>query len=178
MKKIEFGFSNDYDPKGSWEGIGIKPGLLLTDAEYYGAIKYEDNSYIVAKVVEDEYGRFPHLLGNFIVRPAIADMYVDGSGTIFLDQEETMVTKQLESRLNSSQVKDRINDIDDVLNNCYGVHMADKSFRMITMDSDTVITTSITHEAFEMKNTYLKGCRASFSKLQEQLIGLNNSYKR
>lgn len=178
MKKVEFGFSNDYDPKGSWEGIGIKPGLLLTDAEYYGAVKYDDNSYIVAKITEDEYGRFPHLLGNFIVRPAVADMYVDGSGTIFLDQEETMVTRQLEERLNSSHVKDGIKNIDDVLSNCYGVHMADKSFKILTMDSDTVLTTSITHEAFERKNTCLKDCRKSFSELQEQLMGLNNGYKR
>lgn len=178
MKKIEFGFSNDYDSKGSWEGIGIKPGLLLTDAEYYGTVKYEDNSYIVAKVTEDEYGRFPHLVGNFIVRPAIADMYVDGSGTVFLDQEENIVTRQLEECLNSSQVRDRIKDIDDVLNNCYGVHIADKSFRVLTMDSDTVLTTSITHEAFERKNTALKSCRKSFSDLQEQLMGLNNGYKR
>lgn len=24
MKKIEFGYANDQEPKGSWQGIGIK----------------------------------------------------------------------------------------------------------------------------------------------------------
>ena len=34
-KMIRFGFSNDKNPSGSWEGIGIKQDMLLTDAEYY-----------------------------------------------------------------------------------------------------------------------------------------------
>ena len=33
MKKIEFGFSNDANPAGSHEGIGIKPGLFLWVAD-------------------------------------------------------------------------------------------------------------------------------------------------
>ena len=49
MKIIEFGYSNDVNPKGSWEGIGIKEGLMLTEADYYGVVKYEDNSYLIAK---------------------------------------------------------------------------------------------------------------------------------
>ena len=177
MKKIEFGFTNFFDGKGPWEGIGIKPGLFLTDAEYYGAIQYEDNSYIVAKVTKDEYGRIPHLLGKFIVRPAIADMYVDGSGNIYLDQEESLISQLLEARLNEPQVRDRISNINGVLNNCNGVDMADRSFEFLTLD-DRVITTSITHEAFERKNEALKSCRYSFSDLQEQLLSMNNNYRR
>lgn len=177
MKRIDFGFSNDFDPKGSWEGIGIKPGLLLTDAEYYGAIKYETNSYIVAKVVKDEYGRFPHLVDKFIVRPAIADLYVDGSGIIFLDQEESIISHQLESRLNEPQIRERVSDINGVLNNCNGVHMADMSFKFLTL-GDRIVTTSITHEAFERKNSALKSCKGTFSQIQEQILNVNNNYSR
>ena len=177
MKKIEFGYSNDLEPTGSHEGMGLKPGLFLTDAEYYGAIKYEDNSYIVAKVTKDEYGRFPHLLGNFIVRPAIADMYVDGSGTIFLDQEESMISQQLEARLNNPQIKDRISNIIDVKNYCNGVYMADRSFKYLTLD-DSFSACSIRHEAFERKNEALKSCSGSFSQLQEEILRMENSYKR
>ena len=177
MKKIEFGHSNDFNPKGSWEGIGIKPGLMLTEAEYYGTIKYEENSYIVARVTKDEYARFPHLLGNFIVRPAIADLYADGSGNIFLDQEESIVTRQLETHLNDPRIKDRINNINDVFNNCNGVHMADMSFKFLTL-GDRFISTSITHEAFERKNEALKKCRKSFSQMQEQLMYFDNAHKR
>jgi len=177
MKKIEFGFANDYDPKGAWEGIGIKPGLLLTDAEYYGAIKYEDNSYIVAKVTKDEYGRFPHLVNKFIVRPAIADLYVDGSGVIFLDQEESLVSQQLETHLNIPQISERISDINSIINNCAGVHTADMSFKFLTL-GDNFLTTSITHDAFERKNTALKSCKGSFSQIQEQLLSVKNNYSR
>lgn len=41
----------------------------------------------MAKILEDEYGRYPGLVGNFIVRSALADMYPDGSGIMYLDQE-------------------------------------------------------------------------------------------
>ena len=177
MKKIEFYFNNQPDALGPVDGWGIKPGLLLPDAEYYGAIKYEDNSYIVAKVTKDEYGRFPHLMGKFIVRPAIADLYVDGSGNLFLDQEESLTTQQLEARLNEPQISERVFDINGVLNNCNGVHMADMAFKFLTL-GDTFIATSITHEAFERKNSALKSCRGSFSQIQEQLLSVNNNYSR
>lgn len=177
MKKIEFGFSNDVDPKGSWEGIGIKSGLLLTDAEYYGAIKYEGDSYIIAKVTKDEYNRFPHLLENFIVRPAIADLYVDGSGTIFLDQKESLISQKLEIYLNTPQIKERISNIDDILKICNGVHKADKAFTFLTSE-DNFITTSITHETFERKNEALKNCKGSFSEMQEQILSMNDNYMR
>ena len=85
MKKIEFGFANDAEPKGSWQGIGIKDGLLLTDAVYYGAISFNGNNFIVAKVDNDEYNRFPSLLDKFIVRDAVVDVYADGSNTLFLN---------------------------------------------------------------------------------------------
>lgn len=177
MKKIEFYFNNQPDALGPVDGLGIKPGLLLPNAEYYGAIKYEDNSYIVAKVTKDEYGVFPHLMGKFIVRPAIADLYVDGSGNLFLDQEESIISHHLESRLNEPLVSERISDINGILNNCNDVHMADKSFHFLTL-GDTFVATSITHEAFEKKNSALKSCRGSFSQIQEQLLSANNNYSR
>lgn len=177
MKKIDFGFSNDFDPKGSWEGIGIKPGLLLTTADYYGAIKYENNSYIVAKVGKDESDSFPQLVDRFIVRPAIADLYVDGSGIIFLDQEESIISRQLESRLNEPQISERVFDINSVVNNCNGVHIADMSFMFLTL-GDRIVATSITHEVFERKNSALKSCRGTFSQTQEKLLDVDNNYSR
>ena len=75
MKKIEFGFANEQNPRGSWEGIGIKPGLLLNEADYYGVVNVNRDSYIVAKVTKDDNNRYPQLLDKFIVRQAIADIY-------------------------------------------------------------------------------------------------------
>lgn len=178
MKKIEFGFENSTNPKGTWEGIGIKPNLLLINAEYYGAIKYEKNSFIVAKVIEDQYGRYPHLLNNFIVRPAIADLYVDGSGIIYLDQEQSLESEQIEKHLNSEQVKDKIKDSKDIFTYCNDVYPADMSFTFLTL-GDTVITTSIQHDVFEEKNNALKSCRSSFSQLQQDYqLSQNNEFKR
>lgn len=168
MKQIQFGYSNDIDPKGSHEGIGIKPGLLLTEADYYGAVEYEGNSYIIAKVIEDKYNRYPQLVGNFIVRDAIADMYVDGSGCLFLNQQQSHVAQQLESYLNKENIKSRITNVTDVLNFCNGFRRANKMFTLLEMDS-YFSATSILKEAFEEKNTALKNCHQSFSQLQMSL---------
>lgn len=177
MKKIKFGYTNDSYPTGSHESMWINPDLPLCDADYYGAVKYENDSYIVAKVTDDKYGRYPHLLGNFIVRPAIADMYVDGSGNIFLDKEESEISKQMEQHLNNPEIRDRISDINDVKNYCRGTYMADKSFQFLALN-DVVYTCSIRHEIFERKNEALKRCQNSFSQLQEKLLSIENSYKR
>mgnify|MGYP003290862550 CR=1 FL=1 len=177
MKRIEFGFANEMNPRGSWEGIGIKPGVMLTEADYYGAVKYDSDSYVVAKVTSDEYGNCPNLLGNFIVRPAIADLYPDGSGIIFLDQEESSISQQIEASLNRSYVKNEISDIKDVYRYCNGVTQCDKSFLLLTMD-DNFMVTSILHEVFERKNNALKSCHDTFSQLQEQVTNVEQQYKR
>lgn len=174
MKKIEFGFSNDGNPTGSWEGIGIKEGLLLTDADYYGTIEYEGNNYIVTKVVDDQYNRYPQLLGKFIVRQALCDLYADGSANLMLNQEETPVTSLLENYLNSMQVKDNINSIEDILNYVNGVHQSPRSFRLIELD-DIIKAVSIIPEVFEAKNTAINSCTMSVSELK---ISLSNSYNR
>lgn len=165
MQKIEFGFANEANPKGTWEGIGIKPNTLLTEADFYGTVKLERDSYIIAKVTEDKYNNYPQLVGKFLVRPAIADLYPDGSGIIFLDQEQSLEAYQLEDYLNSPQVKDKIFSIEDIIKLSNGVVPADKAFSMLT-DQDRVVTTSITHEVFERKNNALKNCHLSFSELQ------------
>lgn len=177
MKKIEFGYANDIDPKGSWEGIGIKQGLLLIEADYYGAIQYEGNSYIVAKVTEDKYGRFPDMVDKFIVRNAVVDIYADGSSTLFLNQEESLESKQFERYLNMEQLKDKVNNVSDVLNFINGVYAPNKSFRLLEMD-DKIIATSITNEAFEVKNEAIKNCRQTISEMQRHIQEQTNSISR
>ena len=177
MKKIEFGFANEIEPKGSWEGIGIKEGLLLTEADYYGAIEYDGNSYIVAKVVEDKYGRYPELLNNFIVRGALVDMYADGSNTLFIDQERTFEAEQIEKYFNNALTNKDINNIGDILTNVNGLNKANKLFTLMEMD-ERIIATSITHEAFEVKNEAIKSCRQSFSDMQRHIQEQTNSINR
>ena len=168
MKKIEFGFSNDKSPTGSWQGIGIKEGLMLTEAMYYGAVQYDGNNYIIAKVVEDTYNRFPNLKGNFIVRQALCDIYADGSSVLMLNQDESIVTKKMEEYLNSNQVKDKINGYDDIIKLVSGIHRAPNSFLLAELDS-TIIATSILPEVFEEKNYNIKNCHSPISELQGSL---------
>lgn len=176
MKKIEFGFANDREATGQWQGIGIKEGLLLTDDEYYGAINYGRDSFIVAKVVKDEYGRYPELVDNFIVRPAIADIYPDGSGILYLDQEQSRIGEEIERYLNS--VKNRISDYNDILRYCDFVQRGNKLFNLID-DGDTIVATSIKHDIFEIKNTALKNCHHTFSNLQRQYeLSNSNGFSR
>lgn len=174
MKQIGFGYSNDVDPKGSYEGIGIKPGLLLTEADYYGSIKFEDNYYIVAKVTKDEYNKYPQLLNKFIVRQALCDLYADGSAVMMLNQEETYATRLLENYLNNPQIKDKITTIEDVINSSNGIHRSSNAFILGELGyNGKIISTSIMPDVFERKNSAINSCHHTISNMQEQI---NNNY--
>ena len=149
MKKIEFGFANEKKPTGSWQGTGINEQLAVTDAEYYGAVKFDGNSYIIAKVTEDRYGHWPNLVGKFIVRPAVANVYDDGSGIMFLDQEQSLRGRQIENFLNNPQFKDKIRNLDDIVNFIKnGISKNNEPFDACTI-MDSYVATSIKHEEFE-----------------------------
>jgi len=148
MDKIKFGFANEMNPPGSWQGIGIKDGLLLLDADYYGEISYLDEDYIVAKVVEDEYDRFPELLNKFIVRPAVRRTYKDGSGILLLNQEENDQSRDLEALLNSEGVKEKITSNEDI--KALSSEIKDASFDTNDLIyNNELISTSIVQEAFD-----------------------------
>ena len=171
MKKVEFGFSNDVDPKGSWEGIGIKNGLLLTEADYYGCFNVADDTYMLAKVTNDEHNRYPELKDRFIVRPAIYDMYKDGSGFLMLDQEESVVSNKLETLFNNPHIKDKITTIQDIPKYCEGAKNAPICYKLIEMvpDEMKINATSITHISFDKKNEAIKACHSTISEMQNSL---------
>ncbi len=176
MKKIEFGFANEKDPKGSWQGIGINPNLMLLEAQYFGAVCYGNEYLIVAKVTKDKYSKHPQLLNKFIVREALVDLYKDGSGILFLNQEESLPARQLEAILNDQRYIDRFHNLEDV-KRFLPVSSATKAFDMISSDSK-IISTSITPEAFNDKKDAIYRCRGSFSDLQKQLDRYSNSFRR
>ena len=151
MRKIEFGYSNDLNTKGSWQGIGINPEVFLTSANYYGTIAVGADCFVVSKVVEDEYGRYPELLNKFIVRDAIYDLYPDGSGTLMLDQEVSEYAKQLEETLNTSRIKYKIGTVNDIFKNVAGINKPNHSFELMENDMAKypIIATSVRHSVFE-----------------------------
>ena len=170
MKKIEFGFN---ESAGSiWEGIGIKKGTMLLDADYYGAISFNGDNYIVAKVVDDEYNRYPGLLNKFIVRQALCDLYADGSAILLLNAEETESTMRLEHSLNNEGLKDKINSIEDIVGLSREIHGAPLAFTLIDLGKE-VMATSIPEEAFNLKNEAIKHCHESIADLQ---MAKNNNY--
>ena len=171
MKKIDFGYDNSIDPKGSHEGIGIVPGTFLLEGEYIGSMEYDGNFYIVARVLD--YVNEKYKSDSIIVRDAIVDLYVDGSGCMLLDQEQSMEASMFENYLNRSDVRGKISNIQDVYNNLSGVHMTNNAFLMQEMHNQ-IISSSILHEIFEKKKNILKNCHRSFSGMQETIIELEN----
>ena len=170
MKKIEFGFSNDAVPTGQWEGIGIAPGLILTDAEYYGSFSIDGYNFIVAKPTSDEYGNYPDMVGKFIVREALVDLYADGSSNVFLNQDvssgvEGRFGELLDRAAQSGTIKSGEDFIIDVARIAIpNAHGTSKAFKLAEMD-ERIIATSITPEAFKAKKEALKNCHQSFSQL-------------
>ena len=176
MQRMEFGYSNDKNPTGSWEGIGLKHGLMLTEADYFGAVKMDGDQFVVVKVTEDEYNRYPELLGKFMVIPAIADLYPDGSGNIFLSQEGNDVSEQLQTYLNRSAYKDTFTSVDDFIGAISGLSRADRSFDFLTnpnYNEGNIVVTSILPAAFEKKKNAINHCQGSFSSLSQQIMDMH-----
>lgn len=176
MKKIEFGYSNDDNPKGSWEGIGICNGEMLLDGSYYGVIGINGDNYIVSKITDLEMNsNVPQYSNNFVVRKAMCDVYKDGSAVLYLDQDKSSFTTNIEQYLN--RIKDKIFDIDDVIKYCkdFGIHRGNKLFSLLD-DEPRIISTSIKHDVFEERNDAVKNCRLSFSELASQ--GISRLYGR
>ena len=164
MKAIEFGYDNSIEPTGSYEGIGIRPGLMLCDAQYIGTIMYEGNHYMIAKAIKDTNGNYPELLGKFVVREALYDVYPDGSGVYMIEQEENETANNIATFLNNPAINDKIDTVEDVYDYISEARPALRIFKLAEID-DIILCTAITSEAFEIKNNAIKNCHASFSQI-------------
>ena len=175
MKKVEFGFANDVDPKGSWQGIGLREGLLITDGEYIGAISCCNDTYIVAKIEECQ--NHPEYVGKYIARKALYDMYPDGSGILFLNQKEDYITQKIEALINRSAQSQDISSIEDIIRLSEGFGKASRLFQLAETEGEKVFTCSITAPAFEEKNELLKSCHGSLSQMAKELKELESQRK-
>lgn len=177
MKKIEFGYSNADEPTGAWEALTIKEGTYLYEAEYYGTVRFDDAYYMVSKVNEDKYNRYPNLVGKFIVREALMDVYPDASIVMFLDSNETSVSNQLETYLNMNGIRENISTYDDIFKYLNGVGKNIGFFSLLDL-KDKVTATSIRHNVFESKKQVIQNCRDSFYGMQLRLNELENIKQR
>lgn len=169
MKKVNFGYSNDAKPSGSWEGVGLSPYSSLVVADYCGAFKSGNDHYVVVKVAEDEVYAQPEFLGKYFVLPAVADLYCDGSGSIFVSQDSTAVSRHMEEILNESENKDRFTNIRNIIDEMrwyMDAYRCDRAFEIITdYEYDYIKMLGITKKAFDRKNTAYKNCRSSITEL-------------
>lgn len=177
MKQIEFGYDMSMNPTGSHEGIGIAPGLMLTSADYYGVVSYDGNEHVVVKVTEDKYDKYPQLLDKFVVIDSAYDLYADGSGVLFLDQDQSVTSRQIEERINSDELKGKITNIGDVINYCGGgLAPAPIKYKLLEVYEEMpVVSTAIRHSVFEAKRDVIKNCHKSISDMQTEL---SNDYTR
>ncbi len=155
MLKIRFGFADSMNNFQGQEGIGIKDGVLLTYADYYGIINYSGSDYLVAKAIEDESNNCPELVGNFIVRPATLHQYNDGSEELVLNQEENNESKMLEKRLNNPVTKEMITSKEDILGIDSSIEEGSFGAEYLALGNE-ISATSITDEAFKREVEEIK----------------------
>jgi len=176
MKKIEFGHANDATPTGSWQALGIQPDLMLCDAEFIGTIAHQDERYIVARVDKDEYNHYPELLGKFIVRDSVVDLFADGSTILYLNQQQSVSAQTIQKYLNMESIKGQITEVNDIPRYLNGVYVSpEKKDKLIEMDSK-IIATSITPEAFAAKRNAIKNCHKPFSHYGEPTLEKEKTY--
>lgn len=89
MSKIDFGYFNDNNPKGMWEGIGISPTDNIIKAEFMDVIGLNGRFYLVSKV-DMAFKSVEYKVGTIDVWEIISDLYPNGSGVIFANQEKTI----------------------------------------------------------------------------------------
>lgn len=171
MKSVHFGSENSSNPTGMHENIGVGEGNnIIVKGDFIGVINIGDNNYLVARTTmafnDDQ-------VGKITVRRAIADIYPDGSGILYLDQLHSNDCKKLEELLNSNRAQTLLNEGKCVTDIC-DAHMPDRCFDMLTSEQylgqyADIVATAIRHEVFEKKKADINGRKDTFSNLQRKI---------
>lgn len=170
MSKIDFGYSNDNNPTGIWEGMGASPDHDIINAEFMDVIRFNERVYLVSKVGTV----FPGLenkVGTIDVREIIADLYPDGSSIIYSNQEKNNDCIKLENALaNAKNLFDRGFSVKQICK----AHIPDKCYKyLFETDSEfPILVTGIKPNVFEEKRELISKCRSSFSNMQQQLMDM------
>ena len=139
MKKIDYGYNLSNNPVGSFEGIGINPlseGPIT--AEFLGIIDYDGEDYLIGRTTlafKDD----PNYLGKITARRATAEIYPDGTGTVFIDMDENDKTRKIEEVLNEKDIKE--GTLNKIVNHRYDS----------VIDGNEITATAIKTEVFDKK---------------------------
>ena len=139
MTKVDYGFNLSEEPVGAFEGLGINEKTEgPVTADFLGIIKYSGEDYLIGRTTmafKDD----PRYLGKITARRATAEIYPDGTGTIFLDINENDTTRKLEEEFNSKNTTTE--SLSSMINHRYD---------SVTM-GDEITATSIRTVVFEKK---------------------------
>ena len=165
MKMIDFGREEKENPKGAFDEIGTKDGILngffIDFAGVGGSI------YVVSKVI-NVFQDSRLKVGEYYVKEAIVDLYANGSGVLFINSGNNEMCLLLEERLNKPEVKSMIEN-GRGLSLILGSYMAPKAFDAVTEGRD-IMATEISEEVFNRKKELINSCHESISEMQERLL--------
>jgi len=166
MRRINLKYSNNaYD---SYQKTTSNSKNQTIIASYYGIIKHYNDYFLIAKDIGKN--------SNFIIRPSIIDIYINGSVDIILDEKKSSRAEQIEQYLNQLSFKDSIKDINDIIYIFKNISLVDTLFPFLSIEH-TLNATIIPHEDFERKNDIIKNCNESLLQLKEKTMELENNYK-
>lgn len=167
MKKVHFGYENSNRPVGSFEGLGVSDEAKgPIQGNFIGILNYMDKDFLITKV-SLAYKTVENQVGKIDVRDAIADIYPDGSGVLYIDRQKSDECLQLENLFNDEKTKELLQKGVSI-NNIFTGGILSFAFECVTK-SDVILATSIKHEIFEKKKQLISCCNHSFSDLQQEI---------
>ena len=174
-KIVSFGFDSSPNPTGQFEAPGLNEHKTIGPirGEFLGFIGYNGENYLVSKVIETYDSE--DQIGKIDVRRALADIYPDGYGKLYLDSAHTLGCRTFERILNSERTKDKL-DRGISLDKIVPDNSFPFAFNCVTQ-LDYFNAIGISHEAFERKKALINGNYKTFSQLQEEIentLGENN----
>ena len=167
MKKIDFGSDDSLRPTGSWKSLGLGNGVV--SGELVGLFNFGGEDYIVTKV-GNTFPDSKYEENDMMVSRAIADLYKDGSGNIFVDQGDSFVCRDFEELLNSEKAHTLLDKGVPIVDICNGYPVSD-AFRVL-LDRYSISAVAISHEVFENKKRQLSQCHSSFSDMMAEMESL------
>lgn len=153
------------NPHCAFEGIGLMPSATgAVSGELIGTVNLNSKDYIIFKNTLT-FGN--ENLGEIGVREALVDLYHDGSGILWLNQEQSSECRQLEHLLSMESSKKILDNDIPVHEICMG-SCTSKAFECV-LDQQDVAATAIRPEVFNHKKQLISRCHQSFANLQEKL---------
>lgn len=167
MIKIDFGREESNNPKGMFEKIGTDDGVLQGELTEF--INIEGSIYLISKI-ESTFRNSNYQVGDYYVKEAIADLYADGSITLFLNNGNEEMCRAIQGRLNSAEIKRLINE-GMPISQVFKSQLVPKSFIYLTLtDSPVPITTTeIDEHVFENKKQLINNCSQSISNMRQTI---------